>query len=289
MSDQSQGEGWWQASDGKWYPPPSPDAWPPPTTQPFESAPDEGKKAGLGRGPIIGIAVAVVVIAGAVAAFLLTRDDGKTNNASTDRSVQTDQTDGSIESNGSSAPVSIPSGFKVLKDDASGVSIGVPNNFDQIDPSKVFNSSNESDASSLNSDLGPLLSAGNSILQSSVLAAAGSADGTPAFVVVAKSPQQFDPSDSQAASELESELQSELGGAGASDISVDKVTLPAGDALRATLTLDLNSADSSGAVHETIYLVTVGRTSWIIFGATAGDSSSVDLFDQIAKTFSVSS
>ncbi len=41
MSDSSQGEGWWQASDGKWYPPekhpdykpPPPDAPPPPVSR----------------------------------------------------------------------------------------------------------------------------------------------------------------------------------------------------------------------------------------------------------------
>ena len=37
MSDTSQGEGWWLASDGKWYPPtaaPAPAAPPPPTYSP---------------------------------------------------------------------------------------------------------------------------------------------------------------------------------------------------------------------------------------------------------------
>lgn len=35
MSDYSQGPGWWQASDGKWYPPDSSTTAPPPTTGPF--------------------------------------------------------------------------------------------------------------------------------------------------------------------------------------------------------------------------------------------------------------
>lgn len=30
MSDHAQGPGWWQASDGKWYPPEQRPAWPPP-------------------------------------------------------------------------------------------------------------------------------------------------------------------------------------------------------------------------------------------------------------------
>lgn len=100
MSDQSQGEGWWQAADGKWYPPPHPEATAPPTTQPFGEptggpgaaaygpptgppvgVADVGKKRGIGPGPIIGIVVAVVVILGAIT-FFVTRDDGKTQNAS---------------------------------------------------------------------------------------------------------------------------------------------------------------------------------------------------------------
>lgn len=35
MSDTSQGEGWWLASDGKWYPPESRPAWPPPQASPW--------------------------------------------------------------------------------------------------------------------------------------------------------------------------------------------------------------------------------------------------------------
>src|SRR5205823_9526589 len=133
MSDQSQGEGWWQASDGKWYPPPRPDVadvpadsaptqpaapvgQPPeqpatPTTQPFGPPPvpppgvppygpptgppgsPEGTpagatpgtppgapaKSGLGRGPIIAIAAAALVVIAAIV-FFVTRDDGKNQN-----------------------------------------------------------------------------------------------------------------------------------------------------------------------------------------------------------------
>lgn len=49
MSDYSQGPGWWQASDGKWYPPQgqagaAPQA-PPPYGQPYGGAPVESSKA----------------------------------------------------------------------------------------------------------------------------------------------------------------------------------------------------------------------------------------------------
>ncbi len=60
MSDQGQGPGWWQASDGKWYPP-QPEA-PPPTPPPAPSA-TRKRRTGL----IIAAAVVLVLlVAGAV-------------------------------------------------------------------------------------------------------------------------------------------------------------------------------------------------------------------------------
>ena len=47
LSDQSQGQGWWQASDGKWYPPQpaaaEPPAQQPPASQPTQSYPSSGQ------------------------------------------------------------------------------------------------------------------------------------------------------------------------------------------------------------------------------------------------------
>ena len=117
MSDATQGEGWWQASDGKWYPPQEhPDfqsgatqpigATPPPTAamppvppSAAPAGPPIGPPPGAPVGPppgapgsgsnntkwIIGGVVAAVVIA--IAAFLLLGgDDKKTNVAATSSS-----------------------------------------------------------------------------------------------------------------------------------------------------------------------------------------------------------
>ena len=67
-----------------------------------------------------------------------------------------------------------------------------------------------------------------------------------------------------------------------------RLFLPAGDALRVGVTLTINGASSSGTVDETLYFVTVGRTTWGIIGVSVGDSER-ELFDQIAQTFAVSS
>jgi hypothetical protein len=302
MSDQSQGEGWWLASDGKWYPPSRPDAPALPTTQPFAEpagapgaatygpptdlpvgAADGGRKKGLGRGPIIGIAaVAVVVVIVGAIAFFANRDDTKKDNAS---AVQSGQTDHSDQTDQSNQPQSAPPGFKVIKDEASGVSIAVPQNFTETDPSQFLDSNAQSDLGSENSDLAPFVSSGNALFRNSVLAASGSVNGTPAFVVVAKSPQRFDASNS----DLASELRSELGTVGGSDVSVDSVALPAGPALRAQLTLEVPASSGSATVRETIYFVNVGSTTWVIAGVAVDGTAGSDLFDQIAHSFSAGS
>ena len=61
MSDQAQGPGWWQASDGNWYPPQAAPQPLPPTTQgvPIATGPNRSKRANalvrtnLGSRPVI--------------------------------------------------------------------------------------------------------------------------------------------------------------------------------------------------------------------------------------------
>lgn len=76
MSDQSQGPGWWLASDGRWYPP-QPMADAPPVMAPQMGAPmggpGPGSKGSSSTPLIIGIVVLVVVLIGAGVAFALTR------------------------------------------------------------------------------------------------------------------------------------------------------------------------------------------------------------------------
>lgn len=64
MSDQSQGHGWWMASDGKWYPPEQSTHLPPPPASPNRQAMNGCLKAAL-------IAGAVVFVLGGGCAALL--------------------------------------------------------------------------------------------------------------------------------------------------------------------------------------------------------------------------
>lgn len=69
MSDTSQGPGWWQASDGKWYPPAAVSGAPPVGAIP---APETTKGRGLKIGLIVGLIVAALLIAGAIAVVVAT-------------------------------------------------------------------------------------------------------------------------------------------------------------------------------------------------------------------------
>src|SRR3954469_2126688 len=145
MSDTSQGEGWWQASDGKWYPPQQTGATPPteavPPTQPVQpvqpfgsqpvqpfGAPPPGPVGGApapgpgpaaappgsssNRGPLIAVIVAVVALVGAIA-FFATRDSGSdkknaaaTSSSSTKSSSSSKSTSSSSKSTSSSSAAS---------------------------------------------------------------------------------------------------------------------------------------------------------------------------------------
>lgn len=96
MSDQPQGEGWWIASDGKWYPPESE----PPTSSMAESSAAPGPPAPTPRDfPWVSWQVAVVAVlflaAGFVAGLLLGRsgDDDSSEDIVTTEAFATTATD----------------------------------------------------------------------------------------------------------------------------------------------------------------------------------------------------
>ncbi|MGI8663953.1 MAG: hypothetical protein ACR2LQ_12210 [Acidimicrobiales bacterium] len=124
MSDTSQGSGWWQASDGKWYAPelhpdyeapPDPGGSPPaggppadfppvgppgftPPGPPPSGPPRDGQP--FYRKPIFMVLVVLAVLGAAIAAFAITRsDDGKKVSTKSDSSSdKTDSTDSSSKS-----------------------------------------------------------------------------------------------------------------------------------------------------------------------------------------------
>ncbi len=215
-----------------------------PVTEPV-AEPVAEQKSGLGRGPIIGIVAAVVVLV-AAAAFFLTRDDGKKENVAadrsdqsdqsdqSDRSDQSDQSDRSSDSAGSSTQTEVPAGFKVLTDNTEGVSIAVPKDFVEIDPSRFLDSSNQSDFSRPEPGTRTVPLVGQRVPAGSVLAATGRSTAR----------RRSSSSRRARSGSTRTTLGSPVGSspscrpAGATNITTDTVSLPAGDALRVGVTLD---------------------------------------------------
>lgn len=115
VSDTSQGPGWWQASDGRWYPPeqhpdyqgptqqvqgPAYEPYAPPTSPPAAYPPQAGApvesppSSGGSRAPLfIGLAVAVLLVAGGVAYLLLHSDDSRSTAAFCSKASQLQNSD----------------------------------------------------------------------------------------------------------------------------------------------------------------------------------------------------
>ncbi len=84
-------------------------------------------------------------------------------------------------------------------------------------------------------------------------------------------------------------MEAQLEGIGATNVTTKLVTLPAGKALRVSLSLAINTSSSSGTVNETLFFLNVGSTTWAIVGVSVGEGTTGTLFDQIAQTFAVTS
>lgn len=172
MSDFSQGEGWWQASDGKWYPPeqataatPVPPVPPTQPVPPFGSpppvpmgapaggapagpppgGPGAPAKKGLGTGPIIGIVVAALVVLGAIV-FFATKDDdddkknvaasssSSTRSSSSSSSTRSSSSTSSSSSSSDGAPdIDAPAGFQVFSNDDDRFAVAIPSSMEVID------------------------------------------------------------------------------------------------------------------------------------------------------------
>jgi hypothetical protein len=164
MSEQSGGPGWWQASDGKWYPPEQAPTAAQPTadptaTQPAYGAPAAGAPAagvaaagGGGASKVIGIVVVLALLAGG-GAYLLTKgggggskasfcdttkkfkDDAQLNNAFDDPS-KIDKVVAAFDQLTKSAPSEIKADMNTLNDAIKKIGAAVKQAGN--DPSKAF-------------------------------------------------------------------------------------------------------------------------------------------------------
>jgi hypothetical protein len=316
MSDHSQGEGWWQASDGKWYPPdqavpPVPPTQPvapfgSPPPQPFTpaGAPSPGgppptpgpapapRKSGLGTGPIIGIVAAAVAII-AVVVFFATKDDGDkknaaaTNSSSSTRSSSDRSSSSSSSSSSSGAPsVEAPNGFQVFSNDEEQFALALPESMEVIDLSASDVDSIIDNLTSANPSLaalGPQIRA--AVAQGGKLFAIDQSKAGSGFadnINIIASPGEVDVTNAGARSQLEQQL----GSIGGTNIQFDTTNEHGRDILTVSYEATVNTADGTPKTFfgRQAYVPAAGQL-WVITLSTGEKDTTV--FDTVVRTFDV--
>lgn len=296
MSDQQQGSGWWQASDGKWYPPESaPGAEPTVPTQPVPPAPTwQPTQTWATPGPLppsgpsqptkskapLLAAAAVVVLALLVGGFFLLKDDDKDDDASTSNTTeQTDTTDGGTDTTEGGGEGDLPDGFEVLEGD--GVSIAAPEGW-QVIGAEDFDMTSEELAQAFPDAPEGMIDQGLQLFQQGAVLVAfdlGGGDFSPNVNVIdIPGEAPLDVIESQAVGQLD-----QVGG----DIKDSgTVNVPLGEALRILYTLDVALPDGSSLPAQGVqYYLPVDGHTYIVTVSTGGDAD--ELGSQMIDTFQV--
>lgn len=293
MSDFSQGEGWWQASDGKWYPPETaPPGFAAPAPVPM-AAPTTAK-SGLGTGPIVAIVVAVVLIIGAIA-FFATRGDGdKKNVAATESSTSSDSSSSSSSrsssssksssSSSSGAPdVVAPAGFTVFSNDQDAFALAVPSTLEIADLSSGDPDQAIAEATAKNPAFASFAEQIRNVMNNrgKMFAVDLSGDGFADNLTVIEAPA-FDTTSATGKASLQSQIES-FGGS-----NVVFVTQTAHGRKLLTATYEITITASDGA-QQTAFggqaYVPAGGSVWILT-LTSSTPGGAD-FDTIVRTFDV--
>ena len=304
MSDQSQGPGWWLASDGRWYPPETPPAtgvaFPPPVGPSWTpeaglavTTPGSGDPSGGPPDATPGTTAAIVigglltlVVVGLLVVGLLTRgnDSDAASDITVDAGASSPVDDASMTSTtAATAPpaVAVPADFKTVTDDIAGFSIAIP-------PSWV--------AVPIHGDiagLGDRYAPDDPALAAAIDGGVGALPhqvvffGADTIAVGSSFVSNFNvgvvPRDSATAAEISAQAGQAVGVFGALDVSVEEIAVPAGAAVR----VDFRLAGPGGrSARGEQYYVLVGEQIWIIT-FTALASAPDDPFDQMMASFRV--
>ena len=311
MSDQSQGPGWWLASDGRWYPPETPPAtgvtFPPPVGPAW--TPESGSAAvtpgpgvpGEPRGATPGTTAAIVigglltlVIVGLLIAGLLGKDDKSdvatdltvdTGAVSTVDELSTTTTDGAVTTattTATTAPpvVAVPADFKTVTDDIAGFSIAVPPSWlavpihgDVAGLGDRYAPDDSALAAAIDNGIGALPR--QVVLFGLDADAAGATFGRNLNVISL-------PRDTATLADLAAQAGQAVEVLGAVDVAVQELTVLAGPAVR----VDYRLGGSSGLnVRGEQYYVLAGERIWIVTFATILPGP--DPFDQMMASFRV--
>jgi hypothetical protein len=290
MSDQQQGPGWWLASDGRWYPPEqAPGAVPgdPGLASSAEPAPPSDPGGPSPSRPRLLIAGAVVVVVLVAVALLLLGggDDGEDDTAATTSTEaldeEADPTDGEPTdgepTEGEPDDGDVPDGFTLLEGD--GVAMAVPEDWVQIDAADA--SLTPEELAELYPGASPeLLEQGLAAFeQGAVLVATEvTSDDFADNVNVLEAPTEV-PLDV-----LEQQGEQEITSLGGEVASVERVGLPAGEAVRLAYSIDGVAPDGSAfTVRGVQHYVPIDGRTYIITVSSGADPSPFS--DPMAETF----
>ena len=270
MSDQSQGPGWWLASDGRWYPPDQAPAVPPAETwaTPPPGPPPPSGLSGGAKGLIVGAAVlGLLLVVGLVA--LLVGSDGDDEPGPTTTTARA----------GDDPPVAdVPEGFTVVEGD--GVAIAAPDEWEEVAPEDFALTPDEMEEAFPDAPEGMVEQFSAFFEQGAVLVAFEPSFEFASNVNVVDAPGEapLDIVEGQAEVQLES--------LGAEDVRTSRVELPVGDALRIQYSIDAPLPDGSSvpAEGEQYYIPVDGRT-YIVTVSAAEDVG--ELAPTMLDTFTV--
>ena len=276
MTDQSQGPGWWLASDGKWYPPdqapavPPPDTW---TTPPPQPPPPGGLSGGAKAALIVGASIVALVLVIGIAALFLGSESSSTFSATGSAITPEDG-----PSPGGGDDEALPDGYALVEGD--GVSIGTPEEWQEIAPEDFDLSPEEVDELFPDMPEGIADQFGTLFQQGAVLVAFEPSPTGGSNVNIIEAPGEVPLDD------LEGEVEAQLGTFGAELVEAGRVTLPAGEAYRVEYTFDVNdpSGEAVAGTGVQYYLPADGHT-YII--TVSGPSGAAEVADLMAETFRV--
>jgi hypothetical protein len=253
MADQSQGPGWWVASDGRWYPPDQAPAVPPPETWAAPSSgspPPRGLTAGARVALAVGAALVGILVVVGVAALAI----------------------------GSDSTGAVPDGYAVIEGD--GVSIAVPEDWREVEPDDFAMSEDELERAFPDAPEGLLEQGAASLDQGAALVAFEVTDDFASNVNILELPGEAP------LGEIEPQVEAQLRALGARIASTTRVGLPIGDALRVSYTVDVATPDG-GSVPATgvqLYVPHEGST-YVITVSTDGGAD--DILQVAGDTFRV--
>jgi hypothetical protein len=291
MSDVPQGPGWWQASDGKWYPPesapaPYPQAGPPGPTGP----PPQKRSKGSLIAVIAAVAVAALVAFGFIVAAAGGGDDDDDTAADGTATTEAGADDSATTTTGDDGggaeddlAIDVPEGFEAFVDEEAGVAIALPSGWQQFDLADPGVQQSLDEFSANNPDMaGPLTQAQAMIAAGGVLFAIdpNQAAFAPNINII-RSPGVAD------LDVLESSVEDQLEGI-ATNISTEIVDLPVGEALLIDYDLPINAADGSTlVVHGVQYQVPARGSTWAITMTTDDIARDGATFDTMIQSFTL--